>query len=270
MFKVPILFEDLYLLIIDKPAGLIVHEGAGNINNIKNQKPKTKNNGELLTDWIKVYKPEVVTAFQDEKELYFRPGIVHRLDKGTSGLLVLAKTPSVKHQLLEKFKNRKITKEYTALVLGKPAPEEGSIETFIARDPHHRRQMAVNFVGKGKAARTDYKVTRTWQYHYKGQSKPISLLNIVLHSGRMHQIRVHLKHKGWPVLGDQTYQTKVSRNLSRELGLDRQFLHAKRLAFEHPVTHEPIDEANQIPTDLQNIIDKLNKEAVSWKLPFQD
>lgn len=238
-------YEDETMLVIDKPAGLVVHEGAGESQT-------------LLTDWLKQEYPEIVEAFASEpKDLYWRPGIVHRLDKNTSGLLVIAKTPPIKRQLQDLFKNRAVTKEYVALVLGKPEPEEGSITTFIGRDPRQRRQMAVSFVGKGKEAKTDYKTVRTWDYRYKGQILPISLLKISLHSGRMHQIRVHLKYKGWPVIGDQTYQTKPSRNISKALGLDRQFLHAERLVFGHPATGDIIDVQSGLPDQLSQVIDKL-------------
>lgn len=247
--NIPVLYEDQYLLIIDKPAGSVVHEGAGQSRGEGNQ---------LLTDWLEETQPELVAAFAEEPtDLYFRPGIVHRLDKETSGLLVIAKTPAVKVKMQALFKSRQVTKEYLALVLGRPEPEEGLIETFITRQSTNRRQMTVSFVGKGKAAKTEYQTDQTWLYRYKGQGLPISLLTVRLHSGRMHQIRVHLKYKGWPVIGDPTYKTKPSRTISQELGLARQFLHAKRLAFTHPITSQPIDVTSLLPSDLQAIIDKL-------------
>jgi 23S rRNA pseudouridine1911/1915/1917 synthase len=248
---IPIIYEDRYLLIIDKPAGAIVHEGAG----------QEDGNTILLTTWLKQERPDIVTAFANDPDpLYFRPGIVHRLDKDTSGLLVIAKTPEIKAKLQALFKSRQVTKQYTTLVLGRPNPEEGTITTFISRNPQHRREMAVSFVGKGKEAVTEYKLVSDWPYRYKGQTLPISLLDITLHSGRMHQIRVHLKHKGWPVIGDQTYYTKPSRNISKDLGLDRQFLHAQRLAFIHPELGELVDTFSPLPEDLQPVIDKLETD----------
>ena len=255
--KPTVLYEDDSLLVIDKPAGLIVHEGAGHANEQGENKP-----GYLLTDWIRKEKPEIVNAFAIETaDLYFRPGIVHRLDKDTSGLLVLAKIPAVKKALQQLFKDREVIKEYTTLVLGQPTPEQGRIETFINRNPHHRRQMAVSLVDKGKEAVTDYETRQRWQYLYKGQKIPLSFLKITLHSGRMHQIRVHMKHKGHPVLGDQTYQTKPSRNISKELGLSRQFLHASRLSFIHPETEERLNIISPLPNDLQKVIDQLDAKS---------
>ena len=264
---IPILYEDEHLLIVDKPAGVIVHEGAGHVSGLDglNQPSPDENTKRdyLLTDWLRKERPDIIESFKNEPtDVYFRPGIVHRLDKDTSGLLVIAKTPQVKQKLQALFKSRQVTKQYATLVLGQPTPEEGSIKTFISRDPHRRRQMAVSFVGKGKEAKTDYKTLRTWIYSYKGQRLPISLIKITLHSGRMHQIRVHMKYKGWPVIGDKTYQTKPSRNISKELGLNRQFLHAEHLAFTHPMSNKLIDIISPLPEDLGNCIDKLEKEEL--------
>lgn len=251
---IPVRYEDDDLLIVDKPAGVIVHEGAGHSHDDEER----EEGSQLLTDWLKTERPAIVEAFADDPDpLYFRPGIVHRLDKDTSGLLVIAKRPAIKTALQDLFKERAVTKEYLCLVFGKPEPEQGSIETFIARNPHHRREMAVSFVGKGKEAKTDYQVKESWNYKYKGQGSRLSLVEVSLHSGRMHQIRVHLKYKGWPIIGDQTYQTKPSRNISRELGLDRQFLHAAHLRLTQPMTGETIDVRSPLPNDLQAIIDRL-------------
>lgn len=249
-------YEDEYLLIVDKPAGMIVHEGAGHS---ADDEPEDREEGtSLLTDWIKAEHPAIVTAFENDTDpLYFRPGIVHRLDKDTSGLIIIAKNPETKTALQAMFKERDLDKEYVCLVLGKPSPEEGTIETFIARNPHHRREMAVSHVGKGKEAKTDYRVVQSWEYKYKGQKQFLSLVDVVLHSGRMHQIRVHMKYKGWPLIGDPTYQTKPSRNISKELKLHRQFLHAKHLRFTHPITKEVVDVTSSLPSDLQDVIDRL-------------
>lgn len=258
MIKLPVLYEDEYLLIVDKPAGIVVHGGAGQAKGIGDRVKGIEPT--LLTDWIREKRPAIVENFKDDIDsLYYRPGIVHRLDKDTSGLLIIAKTPKVKKVLQVLFKSREVTKKYVALVLGQPEPEEGSIETCITRDPQHRRQMAVSFVGKGKEAKTDYKTVNTWYYRSKGQLLPISLMSLTLHSGRMHQIRVHLKHKGWPVIGDQTYQTKLSRDVSKELDLERQFLHAERLIFQHPQLNQEIDVISLLPIELQRILDQLEE-----------
>lgn len=252
-------YEDEHLLVIDKPAGMIVHEGAGHAadDDAEDREEETS----LLTDWIKAERPGIVEAFANDPDpLYFRPGIVHRLDKDTSGLLVIAKTLDVKTAMQALFKERSLEKEYVCLVFGKPSPEQGSIETFIARNPHHRREMAVSHTGKGKEAKTDYRTIQSWDYKYKGQKTALSLVDVILHSGRMHQIRVHMKYKGWPIIGDQTYQTKPSRNISKELKLDRQFLHAKRLSFTHPITKEVVEVTSSLPGDLQDVIDRLESK----------
>ena len=257
---IPILYEDEFLMVIDKPAGMIVHEGAGHSHE---EEQEREEGSQLLTDWIKEARPELIEAFSAEEELYFRPGIVHRLDKETSGLLVIAKTPEIKAQLQAIFKERAIAKQYVTLVCGRPDPEQGSVETFISRDPHHRRQMAVSFVGKGKEAQTGYTVVQTYPYRYKGQAHLLSLIQVTLHSGRMHQIRVHMKHLGCPVIGDPVYKTKPSRNISKELGLERQFLHAEKLSFTHPVTEQGIEVLSILPPDLQRVIDKLETKELS-------
>ncbi len=257
MIKIPVIYEDQFLLVVDKPAGVIVHEGAGNPTSDQLSDFNLQRSP-LLTDWIKEEHPDIVKAYASNPDpLYFRPGIVHRLDKDTSGLLVIAKTPDLGQKLQALFKNREVQKEYVTLVVGNPDPEEGSIVTFIVRNPRKRREMAVSFTGKGKESRTDYKTDQTWYYRYKGQNIPISLVTVSLHSGRMHQIRVHMKYKGWPVLGDQTYQTKPSRNIAKDWGLARQFLHAKRLSFTHPETGETVDVTSPLPNDLAIIKAKL-------------
>ncbi len=257
MNPLEIIFEDSYLLIVNKPAGMIVHEGAGH----SAEDSEDRQPGEsLLTDWIKKERPSIVEAFVDHPDpLYFRPGIVHRLDKDTSGLLIIAKTPEIQSKLQSLFKERSIEKHYACLVYGKPSPEQGRIESFIARNPHHRREMAVSHVEKGKPAVTKYKTVTTWIYPYKGQSEHLSLVDVELHSGRMHQIRVHMKYKGWPLLGDQIYQTKPSRNISNELGIKRQFLHAQELRFVHPETGERVVAKSTLPIDLQDVIDRLEQ-----------
>ncbi len=254
---IPIIYEDESLLIVDKPAGIIVHEGAGHAN----EDDIPDDQSQLLTDWLKQERPEIVTAFEKEDDLYFRPGIVHRLDKDTSGLLIIAKTPEVKTALQSLFKERRVTKKYVALVLGRPEPEQESIESFICRDPHHRRQMTVSLTEKGKLAKTDYQVIQHWQYRYKNQPISLSLVEVDLHSGRMHQIRVHMKYRGWPIIGDQTYRTKPSRNIAKEFHLDRQFLHAKQLTFVHPINQKKIDVISLLPIELQRVFDLLEENV---------
>lgn len=252
------IYEDGEMLVIDKPAGLIIHEGAGHSVGPDGRVGEDR----LLTDWIGEYHPEIIENFSKEPaELYFRPGIVHRLDKDTSGLLVIAKTPKAKAELQKQFKDRKVDKTYTALVLGRPKPAEGLIETLIARHPRRRKEMAVSYKQNAKAAITEYKTIETFRYKPKGTGQPeyLSLLSIKLHSGRMHQIRVHCKHQGWPIVGDTTYQTKPGRRISQSLNLSHQFLHASKLKLIHPTTGEILSFESPLPSELTRVIDSLER-----------
>lgn len=244
-----VIYEDEALLVVDKPVGMVVHEGAGEQTN-------------LLTDWITSQRPEIVEAFKDEPEQeFYRPGIVHRLDKDTSGLLIVAKNPTIREKLQRQFKERTVLKEYLVLVLGQPRPESGRIESYISRNPRRRREMSVSHQEKGKPAITEYSTQAVYNYHDKGGNQSVSLLKVRLHTGRMHQIRVHLKSRGWPVIGDQTYQTKPSRNLSRQLGLNRQFLHAATLTIDHPADGRRLTFTAELPAELATVIKRISGEV---------
>lgn len=241
-----VIYEDESLLVVDKPVGMVVHEGAGEHAN-------------LLTDWITAQRPEIVVAFKNQPEQeFYRPGIVHRLDKDTSGLIVIAKNPAVQADLQAQFKNRTIGKKYTTLVYGKPTPSEGAIETLIARNRRRKQEMSVTANANGKPAVTEYRTVSSYQFRLGRELHPITLLEVTLHSGRMHQIRVHMKHKLWPVIGDQTYKTKPSGRISKALGLNRQFLHASKLVFIHPKTGLENAIISPLPEDLQLILDRLH------------
>ena len=196
-----VLFEDDDLLVINKPAGMVVHPGAGN-------RSRTLVNALLA-------HCKTLSGIGGKE----RPGIVHRLDKETSGCLVVAKNDFAHQSLSRQFAERTVEKIYLALVAGTMRKARGVIEAGIGRHPKHRQRMAVN-EERGRSARTDYRVLQS----HDG----MSLVECTLHSGRTHQIRVHLHHLGHPILGDKVY------GLQRRLEFPRQMLHAWRLGFTHP------------------------------------
>lgn len=211
-----ILFEDSDLLVINKPAGLVVHPGAGNRNH-------TLVNA-LLHHCVNL-------SGIGGKD---RPGIIHRLDKETSGCLVVAKNDAAHQDLARQFAQRAVTKIYLALVAGKLRRPYGTVEAAIGRHPVHRKKMHVD-LRRGRAAKTEYRVLES--------SRDISLVECILHTGRTHQIRVHLHHLGHPVIGDMLYGKKSSA--------PRQMLHAWKLGFEHPRTRETLLFEAPIPADFR-------------------
>ena len=216
-----VVLEDDHLLVVDKPAGVPVHPGRGH-------------RGDTLIEALVATRPRLAAVGDPE-----RPGIVHRLDKDTSGLLVIAKTDATLSSLTAAIKARAIVRTYTALVAGRINPDQGVIEAPIGRDPANRTRQAV--VSSGKPARTRYRLVR--------QMSGASLLEVVLETGRMHQIRVHMAAIDHPVIGDRTYGNRPGPP-----GLDRQFLHANRLKFDHPVTGETVEVGSELPGDLQQAL----------------
>lgn len=217
-----IVWEDEHLLVVDKPAGLVVHPARGHREGTLSQ---------LLTDTV----GGVAGGDPD------RPGIVHRLDRDTSGLLVVARNEETHRLLQEALRKRLIEREYLALVEGLPPARTGTIEAPIGRHPRIRTRMAVGGTAS-REARTHFTLER---------SLPgVSLLRLRLDTGRTHQIRVHLQAIGHPVCGDPEYGT------AGMLGLTRQFLHATRLAFPHPITGEPIEVNSPLPEDLLEALER--------------
>lgn len=237
-----IIFEDADICVINKPAGWVVHEGAGET-------------GETIVDWFVKNHPEVTDHTWLEPN---RIGIVHRLDKDTSGVMILAKTPETLAQLQTQFQERTTQKVYQAIVFGEPKEQTGTIETFIGRHPKRRQEQAVLPIQVGDRARreaiTDYTVKDV--YFYKDQ--PISLIEFHPKTGRMHQLRVHAKHIGTPILGDQTYTIKHAKRMSKELNLSRQLLHACRLTLCHPGTKQPITFEATLPEDMQTLLNHVS------------
>lgn len=211
-----IVYEDDDLLVVDKPAGLVVHPSPGHA-------------GHTLVNAVLAHCPNL-SGIGGEG----RPGIVHRLDKDTSGLIIVAKNDAAHLSLARQLKERKIEKTYLALVEGRVRPAGGVIDAPIARDPRHRKRMAV--VARGRDARTRYRVLR--------EADGRSLLEVRPETGRTHQIRVHLASIGHPIAGDALYGRR------RDPSLARQFLHAQRLAFRHPRTGERIELEAPLADDL--------------------
>jgi 23S rRNA pseudouridine1911/1915/1917 synthase len=213
-----VIFEDSDLMVIDKPAGLAVHPAPGHP-------------GHTLVNAVLNH----LTAFGEEDSM--RPGIVHRLDKDTSGLILVAKNRVAQANLSEQFKSRAVTKYYLVLVKGHLKPESGIIEADIGRDRKRRQRMAV--VARGREARTEYRVIK----YFGGYS----LLEIKPETGRTHQIRVHLAAIGFPVVGDATYGVLSPY-------LTRQFLHASRIRFKLPSTGEWVEFQSPLPEDLEKAL----------------
>jgi len=235
-----IVFEDPDLLVIDKPAGLVVHPAPGNYS------------GTLVQALLHLGQ-NLSTAGGA-----FRPGIVHRLDKDTSGLLIVAKNDPCHQALTKQFQSGLIFKEYQALTWGTPPQRQGIINRPIGRHPIDRKKMAINEV-RGKPALTEWLVMET--YH-----PGINRLRLRIKTGRTHQIRVHLAALGLPILGDPLYGLKKRglKGLDPALAislasLSRQMLHAGRLAFTHPRTQIQLEFTSPWPPDLSQLLDLLKK-----------
>src|SRR5579883_146880 len=230
-----IVYEDADLLILNKAAGMVVHPAPGHSN-------------DTLVNALLARYPELQTSEEGEGEgEVVRPGIVHRLDKDTSGLLIVAKNPRTQAALIEQMKEHRITKRYLALVEGIVALDQGSIDAPIGRNPRHRQQMAITTIGS-REARTHFRVLQRFKRH--------TLLLLQLETGRTHQIRVHLKAIGHPVVGDLTYG---STHAHREPLLNRQFLHAYQLIFTHPTTGATLELEAPLPPELQNVLDRFKE-----------
>lgn len=239
-----IVHEDRELIVVDKPAGMVVHPSYGNWT------------GTLVNALL--FHTGNLSKVQGEENL--RPGIVHRLDKDTSGLLVVAKNDAAHHHLSKQFAAKTVQRTYCALIWGLPQKDEDTIIQPVGRDPSDRKKMAVVKEGRGKPAITHYKVLKRYDH--------LSLVDVTLETGRTHQIRVHLSWQGHPVLGDPGYSGNAVRygpntgsrkamfqNIFSELG--RQCLHARSLGFEHPVTGEWLQFSSPIPDDMKKAIEKI-------------
>ena len=242
-FKLNIIYEDKDLLVIDKPSGIIMHPGAGNSD-------------KTIVNALLNYKPKNLSNIGDE----LRPGIVHRIDKNTSGLVVIAKNNKAHENLSKQFSDHTITREYQLLIWGKLRPTSGRIETFITRSTKNRQLMEVSQT-RGKKAITNYRTIKIFE---NNRVPTLSLVNCRLETGRTHQIRVHMNFKGNSIVGDDKYKKKYKRikNVQKDIEdsiskLDRQFLHAKTLGFSHPITCKKMLFSSILPKELNNILKML-------------
>ena len=242
-FKLNIIYEDNDLLIIDKPAGIIMHPGAGNYDN-------------TIVNALMHYCKDNLSNIGDE----LRPGIVHRIDKDTSGLVVVAKNNLTHENLSKQFSEHTIHRTYQLMVWGKLRPQSGKIETLITRSSRNRQLMEVG-ITKGKKAITKYKTLEVFE---NDKTPTLSLVECKLETGRTHQIRVHMSYKGNNILGDSKYKKKIKklRNIDSDLEksllkLNRQFLHAKTLGFIHPKSGKELKFSSILPQDLEYILKML-------------
>lgn len=240
-----IAFEDNQMLVINKQAGLTTHPGAGNYDN-------------TLVNALMNHCGDSLSGINGE----IRPGIVHRLDKDTSGLMVAAKTDLAHKILAEEIGSRELKRNYLCFVWGAPKSSEGVIETDIARHRIHRQKMTVVNSGTGKFSRTNYKVLEIFG------DGIASLVECKLDTGRTHQIRVHMSHIHCPLIGDPLYcrnKNKIINRIKNEevrnalSSFNRQALHSYKIAFRHPTSQEWLEFSADFPEDMQNLIDNLKK-----------
>jgi 23S rRNA pseudouridine1911/1915/1917 synthase len=246
-FKLEIIHEDKNLLVINKPAGIIMHPGAGNYD-------------KTIVNALMYYDKDSLSSIGDE----LRPGIVHRIDKNTSGLVVIAKDNKTHENLSKQFSDHTITRVYQLLIWGKLRPSSGRIDTFITRSSKNRQLMEVSR-SKGKQAITNYKTIEIFE---NDKTPTLSLVECKLETGRTHQIRVHMTHMGNSIVGDDKYKKKYKKLKNIDMGLEslisklnRQFLHAKTLGFVHPKTNEEMIFSSILPQDLNNLLKMLRNTS---------
>jgi len=242
-FKIDIVHEDNDLLVLNKPAGIVIHPGAGNYDN-------------TIVNALVNHCGKSLSSIGGE----LRPGIVHRIDKDTSGLIVVAKNNFAHENLSNQFNKHSIERIYELMVWGKLRPQSGRIETLITRSSRNRQLMEVG-ITKGKKAVTNYKTLKVFE---NDKTPILSLVECKLETGRTHQIRVHMSHKGNNILGDEKYRKKfrklknIDQNLEKLIyNLNRQFLHAKVLGFIHPKSGKKLRFTSILPNDLMIIVKTL-------------
>ena len=242
-FKLEIIYEDDDLLIINKPAGITMHPGAGNYN-------------KTIVNALIHYNKNSLSTIGD----VLRPGIVHRIDKNTSGLVVVAKNNETHEYLSKQFSDHTIVRVYQLLIWGKLRPSSGKIDTFITRSSKNRQLMEVSN-SKGKQAITNYKTIEIFE---NDETPTLSLVECKLETGRTHQIRVHMRHMGNSIVGDDKYKKKYKKLKNIDIRLEslisklgRQFLHAKTLGFVHPKKNEKMIFSSILPKELDNLLKML-------------
>jgi 23S rRNA pseudouridine1911/1915/1917 synthase len=224
-----IIFENDDLLVVNKPAGMVVHPAAGHDTG-------------TLVHAVLGYDPDIEGIGGEE-----RPGVVHRLDKETSGLIVLAKNDNAHHWLQDQFRLRQVEKTYLALVDGAPPTPSGRVEAAIGRDPSHRKKMAVLPTGRGRESVSEYKTREMFVNH--------TLLEFHPHTGRTHQIRLHCAFLGCPIVGDMVYGKRKPT-----LGISRHFLHAAQLKIILPNETQPRIFEAPLPVELETVLEKLREK----------
>ena len=242
-YSLDIVYEDDDLIVINKPAGIVMHPGAGNYDN-------------TIVNALINYDKKLSSCIGDE----LRPGIVHRIDKNTSGLVVIAKNNLTHENLSSQFNKHTILRSYQLLIWGKLRPSKGRIETYITRSAKNRQMMEVSQT-KGKKAITNYETLEVFE---NKDTPTLTLLECKLETGRTHQIRVHMSYKGNSLVGDDKYKKKYKKlkNIDFDIQnsitkLNRQFLHAKTLGFIHPRTKKEMIFSSLLPQDLNNILKML-------------
>ena len=246
-FKLEIIHEDDDLLVINKPTGIIMHPGAGN-------------HDKTIVNALMHYDKDSLSNIGDE----LRPGIVHRIDKNTSGLVVIAKNNESHENLSKQFSDHTITRVYQLLIWGKLRPSKGKIDTFITRSSKNRQLMEVSS-SKGKRAITNYKTIEVYE---NDKTPTLSLVECKLETGRTHQIRVHMTHMGNSIVGDDKYKKKYKKLKNVDTALEnlisklkRQFLHAKTLGFVHPKTDKEMIFSSNLPKELNNLLKMLKNTS---------
>ena len=242
-FKLDIKYEDEDLIVLNKPAGIVMHPGAGNFDN-------------TIVNALMSYDKNSLSNIGDE----LRPGIVHRIDKNTSGLVVIAKNNQAHENLSIQFSKHSILRVYQLLIWGKIRPSKGKIETYITRSSKNRQIMEVSKT-KGKKAITNYDTVEIFE---NKNTPTLSLLECKLETGRTHQIRVHMNYLGNSIVGDDKYKKKFKKikNVNpilekRILNLNRQFLHAKTIGFSHPKKNKKMTFNSILPQELEIILKML-------------
>jgi 23S rRNA pseudouridine1911/1915/1917 synthase len=243
--SIDIIYEDSYISIINKRAGIVCHPAPGN------------RSGTLVNALLHVFGNNLSNCGSCE-----RPGLVHRLDKDTSGLMIIAKTNEAHVAFAKLFSSSKgslINRSYTCFVFGKPPQKSGEIRTFIRRNPRNRQEY-ITSDSIGKNAITLYNVVKT----IRQQGGDISVIKCELMTGRTHQIRVHMKHIGCHVIGDQAYgKSKISSSYSDAIrNFGRQALHSTSLKFVHPFTHEELSFVSNLPDDMQKLLNEINENSI--------
>lgn len=238
-----VIFEDDQILVINKPANFVVHPAPGHTDG-------------TMVNALLHHCRDSLSGIGGVK----RPGIIHRLDKDTSGIIVIAKNDIAHLGLSQQFHDRKLQKIYWAFVWGRPYPTSGMIDAPIGRHPKDRQKMAINL--RGKTAQTSYKVLKV----FNNNNDYISLIECQLHTGRTHQIRVHLQHLGFPIIGDAVYgKNRIKQDMWPEIvyNLNRQALHAYEITFTHPTTKEQLTLQAPLADDISKLLSALEQLTIN-------